>query len=150
MRHWWLISAAMIVAATVAAMCFLPLWTSLSWIDPVTGSTLTEVRIFGAWSLGARQTDSALAKWAARHNTSNREQWQFAGVSEHGAFWTVHGCGPMPPVYALEGKLGEAVVAAVSDEELAALIQVLRAGTEQEKQQAIDSAMVKVFAAKSP
>lgn len=149
MRHWWLISAVLMVAGSVAVLSKMPLRTSRMWMDPVTGSTRHETTHFGFWSLPATETESALARWAANHVKDHRPKWQFVSETKRGCLWTIRGTGSMPPVYLLHGRLGEVVVASTSDEELAALIEVLREGSDAEQRQAIEAAAAKAIAAHS-
>jgi hypothetical protein len=149
MRHWWLINSALIVSAAAVALCYVPLWTDRSWIDPVTGSMRHQRILLGTWSLGFTETESALGRWVAEHDEGYRPQWHFTSVTEHGALWTVRGCGQVPAAYSLQGLLGEAVVATSTDEELSALVSVLREGSEPRQRHSVEAAVTKAIEVQS-
>lgn len=110
-------------------------------VDPMTGST-KRVTYWVETKVVIRQ--SALEKWLVAHEGSYVSRWQ--RISESTSTWygtdvARGGYREPPAIYWLKaGEQNDAFVRSSSDAHLAEFVRVMRAGTTDEKQKAVESA----------
>jgi hypothetical protein len=117
------------------------------WIDPTTGSIKKETQWFGQ-TTSTIVEQSAIEKWTNEHNAPHSNHWKFLHATLKAALGNTIGCqcANAPPIYFLElGSLDERFVSDATDDEINEFVRVMRAGTDDETQKAVDAAIQKAI-----
>lgn len=113
------------------------------WIDTVAGSIKREVRFLKPTIEIQR---SSLEKWIIDHEGAYENQWRLQNSTTYtfyGRRVSSVGCIRRQAIYRLQaGDKNDAFVRAASDAEIAELVQVMRTGTDEEQEKAVDAALV--------
>jgi hypothetical protein len=121
------------------------------WMCSVCGAQRRQTVWFG-WRRPERVQETALGAWIGRKEKQHEHSWQFVHRRMRSVFGGTLGwaCGRAPAIYSL-ATLGDAMdryVGSASDEELSALVAVLRTGTDEEQRQAVQRAWDRVLESK--
>jgi hypothetical protein len=144
-RSFYKWEAAIIVAFVAAILLIATTYCMAGrdavWIDPVTGSIKEETQWFGQTTDAVIKT-SAIEKWINAHGDSHSNGWIFLNASRMTLFGHVNECGRAPAIYPLRaGSLDDLFVINSTEQEISDFVHVMQAGTEDEKQQAVQAAV---------
>lgn len=144
MPHWpqfSLRTMLLLMAAAVPLVWIAALFTRVDkqYVDPVTGALK---RTTSYWGVQTRVTiePTALGTWLEARGQGQPPKWQFSGSQSMGCF----NCGYVPPVYNLRSAM-PLVLKLLDEDELLALVQVLRTGTEAEQKSAVEAIEKRLF-----
>ena len=127
---------------------FVPYKQVGNWICPLSGSTRTENTWFGYFS-NEKRTATALEKWLKRKEPGFEPNWQHLSTQTYFLLgWSCAAAGT-PEIHRLNPIL-DRVVEQLSDEQIAALVAVLRGGSHDEQQHLITKISGEVFAEAAP
>jgi hypothetical protein len=114
----------LLMAATVPLGWFVAQFIRVDsqYVDPVTGAMK---RTTTYWGLKTSEVieQTELASWLEARGQGQSPQWQFIGSQSGGCF----ACGRSPPIHSL-GKALPLLIEKLSEEELLAFVETLRAG----------------------
>lgn len=104
------------------------------YVDPVTGALM---RTTSYWGVQTRETieTTALGNWLEARGQSQPPQWKFLGYEEG---FGARGCGEAAPIYYLRSSMPR-VLELLSEDELLALVDILRNGTYDEQMTAVEA-----------
>jgi hypothetical protein len=141
------------VSVALLAIFFLsfciPVQREMGWIDSVTGSTKHQTQatigfdMAPFWQATPVVKPSALAQWLARHEREIVYDWRHV----NGTLKTIWGAsagfehGDAPPIYSLPEQAIRPFVESSTDEELRQFIEVMRKGTHQAQEAAVNAAV---------
>jgi hypothetical protein len=127
------------VAAALVAVCFLPTppWrTTTVEMCPECGSTRTIVTTwFGKRTAAPLVYSSCIDRWIVSHEGSHAHAWQFLHASDSSG---MRACGLAPPVYYFGHDTFDDLFARAAENEVAKLVQTLRAGSEQQQKESVE------------
>jgi hypothetical protein len=137
-----ILAAVIGIAALLVATTFIPCRHNV-WIDPVTGSIKRETQWFGQTTHTVIEP-SAIERWISEHNDPHSNHWKFLHAT-YSSMWgnpVGCGCGIAPAIYSLSNSnLCDEFVHNSTDQEINNFVRVMQAGTEDEKQKAVDAAI---------
>lgn len=114
------------------------------WICPISGSTRNEITWFGYFHHEER-TVSALEKWLKRKEPGFEPNWKNYSEQAYSLMYRSCALGELPEIYQLRPVLDEFVEKS-SDEQITALVTVLRNNSREEQSQMIDRITDRLFA----
>lgn len=143
------ITIAFVVGFVLLLLSFIiPVKREMGWVDAITGSTKEQTYVtFGFDMTPLVETipiinPSPLAKWLMRQEGDFKYEWRHV----NGTLKTIwgkpvgFGHGSAPPIYFFSGDLLEQFVKSSSDEELKHFVEIMRHGTKQEQEAAVEAA----------
>ena len=114
-------------------------------IDPVTGSIQKETQWFGHTTEAVIKT-SAIEKWINSQGNPHSHDWKRLHATRKSLLGQTVGADAAnaPPIYPLRaGSLDDLFVINSTEQEISNFVGVMQAGTEDEKQQAVQAAVQK-------
>ena len=135
-----------IIISAVAIALFPLHRNDLGWIDPVSGSTKHQIKLFGV-SVSTVIEQSTLERWIVDHEGRYTNDWRFLhDTSSHLVYGKTYACGMTPEIYSLsKSELNDAFVRGSSDKEIAEFVKIMRTGTPSEQKLAVDQACEKAL-----
>ena len=123
---------------------FIPYKERSNWVCTVSGSTRTEIIWFGCFKQEKR-TASALEEWLVRKEPGFQPSWRHLSTQEYSIGGFSCATAGTPEVYALTPVLERGGIQKLSDDRIAALVEVLRHGSPDERARMIRSISDEVF-----
>lgn len=107
------------------------------------------------WLFGIKTNEviqhSSLERWIREHGRSHEYQWRTLAITSQTLFGrpVAFACGMAPPIYQLQPLMND-FVATANQEEIDQLVRALGSEFEQEQEQAVNLAAVKLMATVTP